>query len=88
MEKEVAADNHTDEELQEAKLRAQKKLIEFRTMLNKKTVLYSELFTFTVNLIDKDDEIIQIEKEAMKLRTEIDIGRLEIKQKTKLADDL
>lgn len=88
MEKEVAADNHTDEELQEAKLRAQKKLIEFRTMLNKKTVLYSELFTFTVNLIDKDDEIIQIEKEVMKLRTEIDIGRLEIKQKTKLADDL
>jgi len=88
LEKEVAADNHTDEELQEAKLRAQKKLIEFRTMLNKKTVLYSELFTFTVNLIDKDDEIIQIEKEVMKLRTEIDIGRLEIKQKTKLADDL
>lgn len=57
-------------------------------MLNKKTVLYSELFINTVQLVDKDDEIIQIEKEAMKLRTEIDIGRLEIKQKTKLADEL
>lgn len=57
-------------------------------MLNKKTILYTELFTNTVQLVDKDDEIIQIEKEAMKLRTEIDIGRLEIKQKTKLADEL
>jgi len=34
-------------------------------MLNKKTILYTELFTNTVQLVDKDDEIIQIEKEAM-----------------------
>lgn len=88
MERDVAADEHTDQELQEAKLSAQKKLIEFRTMLNKKTVLYSELFSYTVTLIDKDDEIIQVEKEAMRLKTEIDIGRLEIKQKTQLADEL
>ena len=63
------------------KFQAEQKLIRFRTLLNRKSVLYSELLTNARILMDMNDQLIANEEEKLRLMEEIDVSTLEILQK-------
>lgn len=81
-----------DEDGQEAivqlKLEAEQKLIRFRTLLNRKSVLYAELLTNARILMDMNDQLISNEEQKLRLMEEIDVSTLEILQKRQMAVDL
>lgn len=63
------------------KLEAEQKLIRFRTLLNRKSVLYAELLTNARILMDMNDQLISNEEQKLRLMEEIDVSTLEILQK-------
>lgn len=70
------------------KLEAEQKLIRFRTLLNRKSVLYAELLTNARILMDMNDQLISNEEQKLRLMEEIDVSTLEILQKRQMAVDL
>lgn len=70
------------------KFEAEQKLIRFRNLLNKKSVLYQELLTSARILMDMNDQMIANEEEKLRLLEEIDVRTLEIVQKRQSAVDL
>ena len=86
------SNGNEDEDGQEAivqlKLEAEQKLIRFRTLLNRKSVLYAELLTNARILMDMNDQLISNEEQKLRLMEEIDVSTLEILQKRQMAVDL
>jgi hypothetical protein len=68
----------SDSEIQEAKKQADDKMMQFRKILNEKSVLYDQLYTSAQMLIQKDQLIVENEERIMKLKLEIDISTLEM----------
>ena len=69
------------EAIVQLKFEAEQKLIRFRTLLNRKSVLYSELLTNARILMDMNDQLITNEEQKLRLLEEIDVSTLEILQK-------
>ena len=84
-----ATDEENDQEaIVQLKYQAEQKLIRFRTLLNRKSVLYSELLTNARILMDMNDQLIANEETKLRLLEEIDVSTLEILQKRQIAQDL
>lgn len=81
------ADSQQDAIVQ-LKFEAEQKLIRFRTLLDRKSVLYSELLTNARILMDMNDQLITNEEHKLRLMEEIDVSTLEILQKRQMAVDL
>ena len=76
------------EEIVQLKFQAEQKLIRFRSLLNKKSVLYAELLNNARILMDMNDQLIANEEQKLHLMEEIDVSTLEILQKRQIAVDL
>ena len=70
------------------KQEAEKKQIRFRTLLNRKSVMYAELMMNARILMDMNDQLILNEEAKLKLMEEIDVSTLEIMQKRQQALEL
>ena len=57
-------------------------------LLTEKAILYDQLLASAKQLVNRDDIILKNEQEIIKLRYEIDIGRLEVFQKRELVVEL
>ena len=73
------------EHLHRLKQQAEEKQIRFRTLLNRKSVMYAELLMNAKILMDMNDQLILNEESKLKLMEEIDVSHLEIMQKRQLA---
>ena len=78
----------TDNELLKQKELAEQKLAELKEKLNKKHVLFGELLQYARILMDQDDLIVQNDADRLCLQKELDVGRIELAKKTKLAEEL
>ena len=63
------------------KFEAEQKLIRFRTLLNRKSVLYAELLNSARILMDMNDQLILNEEEKLRLMEQIDVSTLEVLKK-------
>lgn len=78
-------DGQDTEHLHRLKQQAEEKQIRFRTLLNRKSVMYAELLMNAKILMDMNDQLILNEESKLKLMEEIDVSHLEIMQKRQLA---
>jgi len=83
-----AADEGSDEELQELKRQAEQHLLELRKTINRKSVLYAELLSNSRILIEINEQIIENEKEKMMLVEEISVNTVEVEMKSQIVDEL
>jgi chromosome segregation ATPase len=83
-----AADTQEESDIARLKEEAEMKLVRFRTLLNKKAVIHSELITSARVLMDLNDQLIANEEEKLKLSAEIDVSTLEILQKKQSSQHL
>ena len=74
-------EDESQEAIVQLKFEAEWKLIRFRNLLNKKSVMYYELLTNARILMDMNDQLIANEEQKLKLMEEIDVSTLEILQK-------
>lgn len=77
-----------DEELNQLKLTVQKKVTEHKLLLNDKGVLFEELYSKALLMINRDQQIIKNQGEIVELQHEIEINILEIEQKSAIIAEL
>lgn len=83
-----AQDAKADEYLVRLKQEAEQKQIRFKTLLNRKSVMYAELLMNARILMDMNDQLILNEEAKLKLMEDIDVSTLELMQKRQLALEL
>lgn len=71
-------DKINDEELEELKLSVQKKITDYKLLLNDKAVLFEEMYSRALLMVNRDAQIVQNQQEIVQLKHEIDINILEI----------
>ena len=77
-----------DEELNQLKLTVQKKVTEYKLLLNDKGALFEEMYSKALVMINRDQQIIKNQGEIVELQHEIDINILEIEQKSAIIKEL
>ena len=81
-------DEIQDEELNLLKLTVQKKVTEYKLLLNDKGALFEEMYSKALLMINRDQQIIKNQGEIVELQHEIEINILEIEQKSAIINEL
>jgi chromosome segregation ATPase len=77
-----------DEELNQLKESVEAKVSQYKLLLNEKSALFEEMYSNSLILINRDQQIIKNQTEIVQLKHEIDINILEIEQKTAIIAEL
>lgn len=72
------ANTISEDQLSQLKKKVEEKVIQYRLLLNDKSALYEDLYSNSLILINRDQQIIKNETEIVQLKHEIDINILEI----------
>jgi len=86
--KDELANTISEDELSQLKLKVEDKVNHYKILLNDKSALYEDLYSNSIILINRDQQIIKNETEIVQLKHEIDINILEIEQKTAIITEL